>query len=77
MFFSFSQVKYIIKSTSDLNSVIGNSWIVGGGELLLNDLVDEMTLTLVPIILGDGIPLFLSGLPEKNSSLSIQRCLEN
>ena len=37
-------------------------WLVGGGEiiaLLLDyDLVDEMTITYIPTMLGDGIPLF-------------------
>lgn len=37
-------------------------WLVGGGEIIslfLNyDLVDEMIITIVPTILGNGIPLF-------------------
>jgi len=37
-------------------------WLVGGGQLismLLNrDLVDEMQICYIPIILGEGIPLF-------------------
>jgi dihydrofolate reductase len=37
-------------------------WLIGGGKLIttfLNlDLIDEMTLTLIPNILGEGIPLF-------------------
>ena len=37
-------------------------WLVGGGELvsmLLNsDLIDNMLITYIPTILGDGIPLF-------------------
>ena len=44
---------------------IGNGkdiWLVGGGQLitiLLNqDMVDEMTITTIPILLGNGIPLF-------------------
>jgi dihydrofolate reductase len=39
-----------------------------GGALirsfLREDLVDELTLNIVPIILGAGLPLFASGLPE-------------
>ena len=39
-----------------------------GGALirsfLREDLVAELTLNLVPIVLGSGIPLFSSGLPE-------------
>jgi Dihydrofolate reductase len=37
-------------------------WLVGGGELitmLLNkDLIDEMVITYIPVILGNGISLF-------------------
>ena len=37
-------------------------WIVGGGKLIssaLNlELIDMMTLSIIPIILGEGIPLF-------------------
>jgi dihydrofolate reductase len=37
-------------------------WLVGGGQintwLLKDDLIDEVILTLVPITLGEGIPLF-------------------
>lgn len=39
-----------------------NIWIVGGGELLHHyikeNLVDEYIITIAPIILGSGIPLF-------------------
>jgi dihydrofolate reductase len=39
-----------------------NIWLIGGGEInttLLNaGLIDEMILTIIPIILGKGIPLF-------------------
>ena len=38
-------------------------WLVGGGEIiyhfLLQGLVDELILSVHPIILGDGIPLIL------------------
>ncbi len=44
-------------------------WLIGGGEinylLLENGLVDEMIIHLIPIILGDGIPLVSKELPEK------------
>ncbi len=38
-------------------------WLVGGGKLvntlLSNDLIDQMIITLIPIVLGKGVPLFL------------------
>jgi dihydrofolate reductase len=40
----------------------GNIWLIGGGKLntlLLNErLIDEMIIFVIPIVLGDGIPLF-------------------
>ncbi len=62
-------------------------WLVGGGEiismLLENDLVDEMLITYIPKILGDGVPLFpkmqieskwqlLNSKPYGNGVLSIE-----
>jgi dihydrofolate reductase len=56
--------------TSDFPEFIGNlkknsskhCWIVGGGALItefLNyNLIDEMIISIIPIILGEGIPLF-------------------
>ncbi len=46
---------------------------MGGGELaraFLNaDLVDRLYLGVVPTLLGEGIPLFPSGFPERNFTL--------
>jgi len=46
---------------------------MGGGELardfLKADLVDELNLGIVPILLGEGIPLFPGGFPQRNFSL--------
>lgn len=43
-------------------------WLVGGGLLntyfLNNDLIDEMLLSVVPVIIGDGLPLFPNGPKE-------------
>ncbi|BAY12655.1 dihydrofolate reductase family protein [Calothrix sp. NIES-2098] len=39
----------------------GNIWLVGGGQIiyyfLIHSLIDELILSIHPIILGDGIPL--------------------
>lgn len=49
-------------------------WLMGGGELardfLKADLVDEMYIGVVPVLLGDGIPLFPSGFPQRNFALA-------
>ncbi len=46
----------------------GNIWLIGGGQLntvLLNaGLIDELILSVIPVILGEGIPLF-DGQPEE------------
>ncbi len=40
-------------------------WLIGGGEInriLLNaDLVDQIIVTILPVILGSGIPMFADG----------------
>ncbi|MDN5488733.1 MAG: dihydrofolate reductase family protein, partial [Lactococcus lactis] len=42
-----------------------NIWVVGGGEViklfLENHWVDELQVTIAPVLLGDGISLFPSG----------------
>jgi len=53
----------IIDTISQLRMQEGKDiWLVGGGELitiLLNqDFVDEMIITYIPVILGNGISLF-------------------
>ncbi len=48
-------------------------WLMGGGELarvfLTADLVDRLYLGVVPVLLGEGIPLFPSGFPQRNFAL--------
>ncbi len=50
-----------------------NIWLMGGGELardfLKADLVDELYLGIVPVLLGEGIPLFPSGFPQREFTL--------
>jgi dihydrofolate reductase len=51
-----------------------NIWLMGGGELarefLRDDLVDEMYLAIVPVLLGEGIPLFPAGFPQREFTLT-------
>ena len=46
---------------------------MGGGELarsfLKADLIDELSLGVVPILLGDGLPLFPAGFPQRDFTL--------
>ena len=48
-------------------------WLMGGGELtrdfLREDLVDELYLGLVPVLIGEGIPLFPAGFPQREFAL--------
>lgn len=50
-----------------------NIWLMGGGELardfLKADLVDELYIGIVPTLLGEGIPLFPSGFPQREYEL--------
>jgi dihydrofolate reductase len=50
-----------------------NIWLMGGGEIardfLQADLVDEIHLGIVPVLLGEGLPLFPSGFPQRNFAL--------
>jgi dihydrofolate reductase len=50
-----------------------NIWLMGGGELarefLKADLVDELYLGVVPTLIGEGIPLFPAGFPQRNFAL--------
>ncbi len=48
-------------------------WLMGGGELardfLKADLIDELYLGVLPILLGQGIPLFPPGFPQRDFAL--------
>jgi dihydrofolate reductase len=50
-----------------------NIFVMGGGELsrsfLRDDVVDELYIGVYPVLLGDGIPLFPSGFPQRDFRL--------
>jgi dihydrofolate reductase len=71
-------VTIVKDSPSDLVAMLrkrkGKSiWLMGGGELardfLKADLVDELYIGIVPVLLGEGIPLFPAGFPQREFSL--------
>jgi dihydrofolate reductase len=49
-------------------------WLMGGGELtrsfLQDDLVDELYLGVVPTLIGEGIPAFPNGFPQREFALA-------
>ncbi len=50
-----------------------NIYHMGGGELarsfLEADLIDELSLGVVPVLIGEGLPLFPAGFPQRNFAL--------
>lgn len=72
----------IIENIGDLRKKQGKDiWLVGGGELISmlldHDLIDEMIITYVPTLLGDGIPLFPKIRKESNWKLINSQSYEN
>ena len=51
-----------------------NLWLVGGGQLIRKflrlDLIDRMELFLLPLLLGEGIPLFPPATPQRSLTLT-------
>ena len=71
-------VRFVNESPAQLLSRIRKTkgkdiWLMGGGEIarefLKADLVDEIQLGVVPVLLGEGIPLFPPGFPERKYTL--------
>lgn len=53
----------IVETIAELRNNEGRDiWLVGGGEIISmflgQSLIDEMIITTIPVILGNGIPLF-------------------
>ena len=50
-----------------------NIWLMGGGVLirdfLKEDLVDELYIGVVPTLIGEGLPLFPAGFPQREFDL--------
>ncbi|MFQ3545070.1 dihydrofolate reductase family protein [Halobacillus rhizosphaerae] len=62
----------VVRFTNQLKQKEGKDiWLVGGGDLLhtflKEDLVDELIVTVAPVLLGSGVPLF----KERGNSLDL------
>ncbi len=59
--------------TENLPDDEGTIWLVGGAdiakEFLKNNLIDEFIITIIPTVLGEGIPLFAKGIGEHKLQL--------
>jgi dihydrofolate reductase len=59
---------------ASLKQKAGKNIFIDGGaeivnELLRKSLIDEVIISVIPVILGDGIRLFQNGIPEKELKL--------
>lgn len=70
---SDNRVEYISEDITGFIKSLKNQkgkdiWIVGGGKLIdkfiKQDMIDKYIITIIPTILGDGIPLFIGENPE-------------
>lgn len=56
-------------------------WLVGGGELVASflhkQLIDEITVSMHPLLLGKGVPLFPGGFPRTMLMLKDAQSFEN
>ena len=64
-----------VEFVKELKSQPGDDiWLIGGGQmntlLMEHNLIDELILFIMPIILGEGIPLFPGKLDQKLMQLS-------
>jgi len=64
----------VVKLVNDLKEKKGKNIFCDGGAqvinlLIKNQLIDEYIVSIIPIILGDGIRLFDAGLPQTNLDL--------
>lgn len=67
--------------TKQLKARPGNDiWLIGGGQIntimLESGLIDKIILTIIPITLGDGIPLFQKGSVETKFVLEKSQSFE-
>jgi len=69
-------------TANDLRNAEGKDiWLVGGGQIntlfLEAGLIDEIILTMIPCVLGEGIPLFPAADGLKKFELLETKCFNN
>jgi len=79
VYFISGEVNTVLqKIRSENNTTI---WLVGGTgiteQFLQQSLIDEYILFIIPIILGEGIPLFPDGIPEESLKLISAETLDD
>lgn len=79
-------VRFISEDPADLVRELkqedgDNIWLIGGGQintiLLNNDLIDKMILTIIPMTLGEGIPLFHGSYKEVKFNLEASKSYQS
>lgn len=65
----------------NLKQKVGKNIFVDGGaeivnELMKHHLIDEIILSIIPVILGEGVKLFKDGIPEEKLILESSRSFE-
>ncbi len=72
-------IHFISENISEIVFALKNNkgkdiWLVGGGEIISSfmsqELIDEMIITTIPVILGNGIKLF-SGISKESEWITI------
>ena len=71
----------IVSFTSGLKKGSGKDiWLVGGGQInkvMLNaDLIDELIISIQPVVLGEGLPLFAEGTEFRRFKLTETKTYE-
>ncbi len=72
----------IITAVKNLKQGTGkNIWLLGGGQinslLVREGLIDTMVLSTIPLVLGEGIPLFAQPAPQSDFTLRSTRSFQN
>ncbi len=74
-----SDIHHFVQELKSQNG--SDIWLIGGGKIntvmMDHELIDEIILTVMPICLGEGIPLFSPGSKSVKWKLSSSRAYES